>query len=518
MLYASLATSFFSAFLAMLGKQWLNRYASTDMRGSGIERSQDRQRKLNGIVTWYFDYVMESLPLMLQFALLLFGCALSLYLRGICMVVAGVVFGVTALGVFLYAFVVVAGAASVSCPYQTPCARILRHIYYQILRHIYYQILPPILCLLRSAFCDLVYRSSFLALFSDDFWDNSHPGQRGWVETIPMLLRCIIIFPLLLVSDAYQLAWEMVRALTWTMARVLTWVMIGMPTALAHRAPGVFHWVCGWIDSAPSAQARRLNQRMAALDSQCISWILQTSLETGVRLSTLEFLATTPTLANFTPTLLSDCFNILTDCIKVNNGNPVIVQGMEQLAEASATCFFLTYSHLLIMDPTPSILVDVRQRYRRIFPPNLTFCGLPFRHIFIPIREAIYQDRGPGIRIKWWDYPPTNHKHITFAHALSKLSLSQRRKLNETPPSCFSFATHYLSQDPLPPPSIIADCLLIITIDWGCNVPNTMVMGERYVDVWHISTTLLIKNQCTTRGSIRPDNSGTPVSTVPVEV
>ena len=31
-LYASLTISFFSAFLAMLGKQWLNRYASTDMR------------------------------------------------------------------------------------------------------------------------------------------------------------------------------------------------------------------------------------------------------------------------------------------------------------------------------------------------------------------------------------------------------------------------------------------------------------------------------------------------------
>jgi hypothetical protein len=54
-LFASLAASLFSAFLAMLGKQWLNRYASSDMRGSGIERSQNRQRKLDGIVSWRFD-------------------------------------------------------------------------------------------------------------------------------------------------------------------------------------------------------------------------------------------------------------------------------------------------------------------------------------------------------------------------------------------------------------------------------------------------------------------------------
>ncbi|KAF9647585.1 hypothetical protein BDM02DRAFT_2634490 [Thelephora ganbajun] len=54
-LYGSLAVSLFSAFLAMLGKQWLNRYASIDMRGSAIERSQNRQRKFDGIVNWYFD-------------------------------------------------------------------------------------------------------------------------------------------------------------------------------------------------------------------------------------------------------------------------------------------------------------------------------------------------------------------------------------------------------------------------------------------------------------------------------
>ena len=63
-LSASLAISLLSAFLAMLGKQWLNRYDSADMRGSATERGQNRQRKLDGIVAWYFNYVMESLPLM----------------------------------------------------------------------------------------------------------------------------------------------------------------------------------------------------------------------------------------------------------------------------------------------------------------------------------------------------------------------------------------------------------------------------------------------------------------------
>jgi len=59
-LFASLCASLFSALLAMLGKQWLNRCAPVDMRGTMVERGQHRQRKIDGIVNWYFDHVMES--------------------------------------------------------------------------------------------------------------------------------------------------------------------------------------------------------------------------------------------------------------------------------------------------------------------------------------------------------------------------------------------------------------------------------------------------------------------------
>jgi hypothetical protein len=462
MLYASLAASLLSAFLAMLGKQWLNRYALTNMRGSGIERSQDRQRKLNGIVTWYFEQVMESLPLMLQFALLLLGCALSLYLWGINVTVAWVVVGVTGLGVTLYAFFVIAGAASASCPYQTPAARILRRT------------LPLILPLLRSAPRALVNNSECLVLFSGGQWRI----RRGWKGKITFLFSYIVCFPLLLATDVWH----------------LTKAIIKVSIALTYR-------VHSWIRRARSTQA---NQQTAVLDSRCISWILQTSLEKGIRLSTLKFLTTTPTLVDFTPALVSDCFDILIDCVKVNKRNPAIVQGMEQLAEASAMCFFLTYSRLSIIDPMSSFLLDIRQHYRRIFPLDLDFSSLPFPHTLGTIHEATCSDRESWTSIEppieWRDYEPTDYEHTTVAHALSKLSWSeyQRRGPNNVPPSCLSFALHYLSQDPLPPPSIVIDCLIIIAVYLGCNVPHTMVLRERYVHPWGISATLLTDSQCTT--------------------
>ena len=150
-LYASLAVTLLSAFLAMLGKQWLNRYASTDMRGTAVERSQNRQRKLDGLVAWYFNHVMESLPLMLQIALLLLGCALSRYLWEINTTVASVVLGVTLFGIVFYLFIVVAGATSETCPYQTPGSYVLRYLG------------PKVQSILQSAFSDIasVFRNAF---------------------------------------------------------------------------------------------------------------------------------------------------------------------------------------------------------------------------------------------------------------------------------------------------------------------------------------------------------------------
>jgi hypothetical protein len=68
----------FSAFLAILGKQWLDRCQSTDMSGSAVERTHTDSKNSPGIIGWYFDSVVELLSLVLQPALLLLGCAVSL--------------------------------------------------------------------------------------------------------------------------------------------------------------------------------------------------------------------------------------------------------------------------------------------------------------------------------------------------------------------------------------------------------------------------------------------------------
>jgi hypothetical protein len=119
--------SLLAAFVAMLGKQWLNRYLR-HAGGSMIERCGDRQRKFDGLEKWPFRFCMESLPIMLQIALLLLTCGLSRYVWSVNTSVGRVVLSFTALGVLFYIAVVVAGASSYECPFQTPVSIGLRHL------------------------------------------------------------------------------------------------------------------------------------------------------------------------------------------------------------------------------------------------------------------------------------------------------------------------------------------------------------------------------------------------------
>jgi len=119
--------SLLAAFVAMLGKQWLNRYLR-HTGGSMVERCGDRQRKFDGLEKWPFRLFVESLPIMLQIALLLLTCGLSRYMWSVNTSVAGVVISFTVLGMVFYIGIVVAGTSSYECPFQTPASIGLRHL------------------------------------------------------------------------------------------------------------------------------------------------------------------------------------------------------------------------------------------------------------------------------------------------------------------------------------------------------------------------------------------------------
>jgi len=480
----------FSAFLAMLGKQWLNRYASIDIRGSAIERSQNRQGKLDGIVAWYFDHMMEALPLMLQIAFLLLGCALSRYLWEINTAVALVVVGVTFFGALFYIFIIVVGAISVSFPYQTPGAKILRGTpgaFYHILDILRRLLdvphwIPHITGMLHSALSASV-KGSICCEVLPRAWrafKESLCSVRG--IAVSLLIIPVLFFGLIV--DVYLLG------------RAIVWGLIG------------------FFSRVYSQLLQGLEHQTDVLDMHCILWTLRTSLDGPVRLSVLNYLAATTTLADFDPTLVVDCFDIFLGCVKVTDGHVTITQGLEQLARRSALCFLQTLSHLAATDPTSRVLDDLCQRYITTFPLRTDFDGLPFSHTLGVIHCVFYRTRGGEInfrgrgmtltrrvqgaalawwRVQWEDCRLFDNERITLAHALTKLAQFEHRRgqPKKVPRWLLRFALHFLSQDPPPPTSVITDCLSIIAVDLGCTSTNTVALGERCVHICWMSTSLI---------------------------
>jgi hypothetical protein len=128
LMYASLMISLLAAFVAMLGKQWLNRYLRNS-GGSTIERCGDRQRKCDGLEKWPLHSFVESLPMMLQAALLLLACGLCRHMWSINTPVASTLISLTGLGVAFFIGIVIAGMSSYACPFQTPVSGALRGIW-----------------------------------------------------------------------------------------------------------------------------------------------------------------------------------------------------------------------------------------------------------------------------------------------------------------------------------------------------------------------------------------------------
>ena len=172
LMYASLLVSLLAAFIAMLGKQWLNRYLR-NTGGSMIERCGDRQRKLEGLERWPFHSFVESLPMMLQLALLLLACGLCRQTIYINTSVASVLITLTALGVLFYLSIVIAGASSYACPFQTPVSTALRNSWKEIRPRITPVVLPILRIILR-----LPLKLAFWRRFQ-----RSHPPNPG--EDIP---------------------------------------------------------------------------------------------------------------------------------------------------------------------------------------------------------------------------------------------------------------------------------------------------------------------------------------------
>ena len=243
LLFASLLMSLLAAFIAMLGKQWLNRYLR-HTGGSIIDRCGDRQIKCDGLQEWPFHLFVESLPVMLQAALLFLACGLCRYMASINTTVAAVLIGLTLLGVLFYGWIVIAGAYSYACPFQTPASVSLRGLWTKLAP----RLLPAALPIIRTLhILGKITRSCIFA---------------GHLSLINLLHHV-------------RSGWKRIRLETSRIRRRLPWPRSNnshpfLPSVQQTSHPDVSK-VTRWL----SPKDVTTIQMTSANDARCVSWILR---------------------------------------------------------------------------------------------------------------------------------------------------------------------------------------------------------------------------------------------------
>ena len=128
-----------------------------------IEHCGDRQQKCDGLKKWPLHFFIESLPEMLQAALLLLACGLCRYMWSINASVAYTLICFTGLGATFYTGIVVAGMSSYACPFQTPASAALRCTWRRVRPSVvssgnqFKQALSRVIWMLEQSVCPLLH-------------------------------------------------------------------------------------------------------------------------------------------------------------------------------------------------------------------------------------------------------------------------------------------------------------------------------------------------------------------------
>ena len=455
-LFSSLATSLLSAFVAMLGKQWLNRYSKVDMRGSLIDRSRDRQRKINGMSTWGFKFVMETLPLMLQAALLLLGYALAIYLFTIDKMVGAVITAFTSAGLLFYGLITFAAILSFNCPFQTPFSLVVRFI----------------ICLIKEH-----------PLYLD--------RSRKWLRRMSSQMK-------------KQLRKNRPRS-----------------SATVNGHNHVELTMTGPFDHPLKFLEEDTNLEGYVLDSNCIAWMFEMSMDADVILNIVKFIPEVVWHADIRTTPLERLYDTVVECFDHSSDPPVVVPRFKEKAYLSAKALL----HVAVQRKCMGNEFD-----------DEVFQSISDRHRTIGYYEKEDWDLESTLRmidqvfgagdlepIRWREIELTDSHRAWMGRILLYRALESLGKGGSLPDDIKEFVLHSLHMKrPLPAP-IVTNCMLTISLVLGIKLhfddqqgTDKRSVGFTRVRSWMklnwpvAATDSVLRSMLSTRSSLR--SSRTPAS------
>jgi hypothetical protein len=179
------------------------------------------------------------------------------------------------------------------------------------------------------------------------------------------------------------------------------------------------------------------------------------------------------------PTLAVIYLDMLLSYTNVNLNQVTEGPGSEQVARVASLCLLRVLSGV---GPTSVVTQGVRQHYLEVIPQMASFGGLQFYYVMNAIHAILFSSK-ERLPFQWAGYNPYPQEHIFFANNLVQIAHLGKEQLKKVPRWILRFVLHSLSQDPLPPTSIIIGCLSIIAIDLDCDISGikTTTLDAKYV-------------------------------------
>ena len=408
-LFSSLAASLLAALVAMLGKQWLNRYSNVDMRSSPIHSGRDRRLKMEGMVTWGFSIVMESLPLLLQFALLLLGYALASYLFTIDKVVAAVVVGFTGFGLLFYGVIAVSAILSYHCPFQTPLSLIVRFVIRSIV--------------------ELVHdRRRHLYRSRKWFWRTFSQMRK---QLIPINFR-------------------------------------GFCTA--DRRDHIVLDMTGPFDYPPTLFDEDTNWEAYVLDSKCIAWMFDMSMDADVTLDIIRFIPEVVWHAGIQTTPQTRLYDTLVECFDLSLGHPKVIPKFRDRAYFSAKALLHVTLQRRFVDNEfdRGAFNSISRQYTTISRQHTTTGskGDPDLEFTLGMIDRLF-GASRFEPIGWKGFSFTDPHRAWMSRILPCLAMESLKKVGSLSDDIKWFVLQSLQVKRPPPATIVTSCLLVIGLLLG---------------------------------------------------
>lgn len=126
--FMALALSLGAAMMAMLAKEWLSAFLASPPRHP-YEYALKRQARIDALVSWNALRIVDFLPTLLHFSLLLFTLGLIIQLWLLDRVIAYIMVAASAALTLSYLSIVILGAAKENCPYRTRMSRYIAKLF-----------------------------------------------------------------------------------------------------------------------------------------------------------------------------------------------------------------------------------------------------------------------------------------------------------------------------------------------------------------------------------------------------